>query len=48
MQFDKDKSEIGLLYGMISKVRAMLLLKENGTRRLGEGGRGLRAVQVTD
>ena len=28
MQFDKDKSEIGLLYGMISKVRAMLLLKE--------------------
>lgn len=28
MQFDKDKSEIGLLYGLISKVRAMLLLKE--------------------
>jgi DNA polymerase III subunit delta len=28
MQFDKDKSEIGMLYGLISKVRAMLLLKE--------------------
>ena len=27
-KFDKDKSEIGLLYGLISKVRAMLLLKE--------------------
>jgi DNA polymerase-3 subunit delta len=25
---DKDKSEIGLLYGLIGKVRAMLLLKE--------------------
>ena len=25
---DRDKSEIGLLYGLISKVRAMLLLKE--------------------
>lgn len=28
MQFDRDKSEIGLLYGLISKVRTMLLLKE--------------------
>jgi DNA polymerase-3 subunit delta len=28
MQFDRDKSEIGLLYGLITKVRAMLLLKE--------------------
>lgn len=28
LQFDKDKSEIGLLYGLISKVRAMLFLKE--------------------
>ncbi len=28
MQFNKDKSEIGMLYGLISKVRAMLLLKE--------------------
>ena len=28
LQFDKDKSEIGLLYGLISKVRAMILLKE--------------------
>jgi DNA polymerase III subunit delta len=28
MQFDKDKSEIGLLYGLIGKVRVMLLLKE--------------------
>ena len=28
MQFDKDKSEIGILYGLIGKVRAMLLLKE--------------------
>jgi DNA polymerase III subunit delta len=27
-KFDRDKSEIGLLYGLISKVRAMLLLKE--------------------
>jgi DNA polymerase-3 subunit delta len=27
-KFDKDKSEIGLLYGLISKVRAMLFLKE--------------------
>jgi DNA polymerase-3 subunit delta len=28
MKFDKEKSEIGLLYGIISKVRAMMLLKE--------------------
>jgi DNA polymerase-3 subunit delta len=28
MKFDKARSEIGLLYGLISKVRAMLLLKE--------------------
>ena len=28
MKFDRDKSEIGLLYGLIGKVRAMLLLKE--------------------
>ncbi len=28
LKVDKNKSEIGLLYGMISKVRAMLLLKE--------------------
>jgi DNA polymerase III subunit delta len=28
MRSDKDKSEIGLLYGLIGKVRAMLLLKE--------------------
>jgi DNA polymerase III subunit delta len=28
MQFDKDKSEIGLLYGLISKVRTLILLKE--------------------
>jgi DNA polymerase-3 subunit delta len=28
LQFDKNKSEIGLLYGLISKVRTMLLLKE--------------------
>lgn len=27
-KFDKDKSEIGLLYGLISKVRTMLFLKE--------------------
>lgn len=27
-KFDKDKSEIGLLYGLISKIRAMLLLKQ--------------------
>ena len=28
MQFDSQKSEIGLLYGLISKVCAMLFLKE--------------------
>lgn len=28
MRIDKKKSEIGLLYGLISKVRALLLLKE--------------------
>jgi len=28
MQFDKDKSEIGMLYGLIGKVRALLMLKE--------------------
>jgi DNA polymerase III subunit delta len=28
MQFDKDKSELGLLYGLISKTRALLMLKE--------------------
>jgi DNA polymerase-3 subunit delta len=28
MQFDRDKSEIGLLYGLITKVRAMLLARE--------------------
>jgi len=28
MQFVKDKSEIGLLYGLISKVRSLLMLKE--------------------
>jgi len=27
-KFDKDKSEIGLLYGLISKVRVLLFLKE--------------------
>ena len=28
LQFDKQKSEIGLLYGLISKVRSMIFLKE--------------------
>jgi DNA polymerase-3 subunit delta len=28
MKFDREKSEIGLLYGLISKVRALILLKE--------------------
>src|SRR5208283_2596509 len=28
LKFDSQRSEIGLLYGLISKVRAMLLLKE--------------------
>ncbi len=28
MQFDKERSEIGLLYGLISRVRTMILLKE--------------------
>lgn len=28
MQFDRQKSEIGLLYGLISKIRTMIFLKE--------------------
>lgn len=28
MQFDKAKSEVGMLYGLIGKVRALLMLKE--------------------
>ena len=28
MKFDRQKSEIGLLYGLITKVRAMIFLKE--------------------
>jgi DNA polymerase-3 subunit delta len=28
MKFDREKSEIGLLYGLISKVRVLILLKE--------------------
>jgi DNA polymerase III subunit delta len=28
MQFNRDKSEIGLLYGLISKIRALIFLKE--------------------
>lgn len=28
VQYDRDKSEIGMLYGLISKVRALLMLKE--------------------
>jgi DNA polymerase-3 subunit delta len=28
MRFDKQKSEVGLLYGLIAKIRALLLLKE--------------------
>ncbi len=28
VKFDKDKSEIGLLYGLIAKIRTILLLKE--------------------
>ena len=28
MKYEKDKSEIGLLYGLIGKVRAMLFLRE--------------------
>lgn len=34
MQFDKKKSEIGMLYGLISKVRVMLFLKELINARL--------------
>lgn len=34
MQFDKKKSEIGMLYGLISKVRVMLFLKELISERL--------------
>ncbi|HEX4644338.1 MAG TPA: DNA polymerase III subunit delta, partial [Verrucomicrobiae bacterium] len=33
LKFDRQKSEIGVLYGLISKVRAMILLKE----MMGEG-----------
>jgi DNA polymerase III delta subunit len=28
MQFDKDKSEIGLLYGLVTKMRALIFVKE--------------------
>ena len=38
MQFDKQKSEIGLLYGLIAKVRVLIFLKEminNGWVKLG-------------
>jgi DNA polymerase III delta subunit len=28
MKFDRDKSEIGLLYGLIAKIRALLMWKE--------------------
>ncbi|MGB9601684.1 MAG: DNA polymerase III subunit delta [Verrucomicrobiia bacterium] len=34
MQFDKEKSEIGILYGIISKVRALLVAKELVQERL--------------
>ena len=34
MQFDRKKSEIGLLYGLISKVRMMIFMKELERERL--------------
>jgi DNA polymerase III delta subunit len=46
MQFDRDKSEIGLLYGLISKVRMLLLLKEmlrQGWIKAGGDFNGFRA-----
>ena len=42
---DSHKSEIGLLYGLISKVRAMLLLKEMLREGLDQAGDGLQPVQ---
>ena len=34
MKTDKQKSEIGLLYGLISKVRSLLMLKEMVARKM--------------
>jgi DNA polymerase III subunit delta len=34
MQFDRQKSEIGLLYGLISKIRMMIFMKEMERERL--------------
>jgi len=45
MRIDKKKSEIGLLYGLISKVRAMLLLKELRTVGLLKPGRDYNAFK---
>jgi DNA polymerase III subunit delta len=39
MQFDRDKSEIGILAGLISKVRSMILLKELAREKWIEPGR---------
>ena len=45
LKFNPQKSEIGLLYGLISKVRAMLLLKEMLREELDQTGNGLQPVQ---
>ncbi len=42
MQFDKKRSEIGLLYGVISKARLLLLLKEMIREGWIRPGRGLK------
>ena len=42
MQFDKKRSEIGLLYGIISKTRVLLLLKELIREGWIRPGRGLK------
>ena len=47
MQFDKQKSVIGLLYGIISKVRTMILAREmirEGWIRAGAGGGALKTA----
>jgi DNA polymerase III subunit delta len=48
MQLDKSRSEIGLLYGLISKVRAMILLKELQREKWikGEGSGGYGAFKA--
>jgi DNA polymerase-3 subunit delta len=45
MQFDKDKSEIGILYGIISKFRALLVAKDLVESRLVKPGASYAAFK---